>query len=44
MLHLYIEDLEERICSWPRLKRIIGLVLCFKKKLLGCIRGNMSAK
>ena len=39
-----IESLEEIISSWPRLKRIIGLVLCFKKKVLDCIRGSMSAK
>ena len=39
-----IEGLEERISSCPKLKRIIGLVLCFKKKLLDCIRGTMSAK
>ena len=39
-----IESLEEIISSWPRLKKIIGLVLCFKKKLLDCIRGSMSAK
>ena len=39
-----VAGLEERISSWPRLKRIIGLVLCFKKKLLDCIRGNRSAK
>ena len=39
-----IGGLEERFSSWPRLKRIIGLVLCFKKKLLDCNRGNRSAK
>ena len=38
-----IGGLEERISSWPRLKRTIGLVLCFKKKLLDCIRENRSA-
>ena len=42
MLHLYIHEgivagLEERISSWPRLKRIVALVLCFKKKVLDCI-------
>ena len=36
--------LEERISSWPRLKRIIDLVLCFKMKLFNCIRRNRSAK
>ena len=36
--------LEERTSSCLRLKRIIGLILCFKKKLLDCIRGNRSAK
>ena len=36
--------LEERISSWPRLKRIIDLVLCFKQKLFDCIRENRSAK
>ena len=35
---------KKRIPSWPRLKRIIGLVLCFKKMLLDCIRGTMSTK
>ena len=39
-----VASLEERISCWPRLKRIIGLVLCFKKKLLDCIRGNRSHK
>ena len=39
-----IEGLEERISSWLRLKRIIGLVLCFKRKLLDCIRGTIYAK
>ena len=39
-----IGGLEETISSWPRLKRIIGQVLCFKKKLLDCIRENRSAK
>ena len=38
-----IVGLEEIISSWPRLKRIIGLVLCFKK-LLSCIRESRSAK
>ena len=38
-----IVRLEEIISSWPRLKRIIGLVLCFKK-LLSCIRESRSAK
>ena len=36
--------LKERISSGPRLKRIIGLVSCFKKKLHECIRRNRSAK
>ena len=39
-----IEGLEKRISSWPRLKKVIGLVLCFKKKLLDWIRESMSAK
>ena len=39
-----LEDLEERTSSWPKLKRIIGLVLCFRKKLFDYIRGNRSAK
>ena len=39
-----IEGSEERISSWLRLKRIIGLVLCFKRKILDCIRGTMYAK
>ena len=39
-----IAGLEERISSWPRLKRIIGLMLTFKKKLLDCIRGYRYAK
>ena len=39
-----IGGLDERISSWPRLKRIIDFTLCFKKKLLDCIRGNRSAK
>ena len=39
-----VAGLEERISSWPRLKRIIGPMLCFKKKLLDCIRENRSTK
>ena len=39
-----VAGLEERISSWPRLKRIVALVLCFKKKVLDCIRGNSSTK
>ena len=39
-----IRGLGERISSWPGLKIIIGLVLCFKKKLLDCIRGNKITK
>ena len=39
-----IEGLGESISSWPRLRRIIGLGLCFKGKLLDCIRGTMYAK
>ena len=39
-----IEGLEGRISSWPRLKIIIGLVLCFKKKLFDCIRGTCLLK
>ena len=40
-----VAGLEERISSWPRLKRIVALVLCFKKKkILDCIRGNSSSK
>ena len=35
-----VAGLEERISSCPRLKIIIALVLCFKKKVLDCIRGN----
>ena len=34
-----VASLEQRISSWPRL-RIVALVLCFKKKVLDCIRGN----
>ena len=36
--------LEERISSWPRLKRIVALVLCFKKKVIDWIRRNSSIK
>ena len=36
--------LEERISSWPRLKRIIDLVLCFKQTLFDYIRGNRSVE
>ena len=39
-----VAGLEERISSWPRLKRIVALVLSFKKKVLDCIRGNSSTK
>ena len=39
-----VAGLEERISSGPILKRIIGLVFWFKKKLRECIRGNRSAK
>ena len=39
-----VVGLEEIISSGSRLKRVIGLVLCFKKKLLDCIRGNRSVK
>ena len=39
-----VTSLEERISSWPRLKRIVALVLCFKKKALDCIRGKSSTK
>ena len=38
-----IEGLEERISTRPRLKRIIGVMLCFKKKTLDCIREKRSA-
>ena len=34
-----VAGLEERISSRPRLKRIVALVLCFKK-VLDCITGN----
>ena len=37
-----VVGLEEVISS--RLKRVIGLVVCFKKKLLDCIRGNWSVR
>ena len=37
-----VAGLEEKISSWPRLKRIIALVLCFKNKELDCIRGDRS--
>ena len=36
--------LEEIISCWPRLERIVASVLCFKKKVLDCIRGNCSTK
>ena len=36
--------LEERISSWPRLKRIVVLVLCFKKKVLDFVGVNRSVK
>ena len=39
-----VAGLEERISSWPRLTRIVALVLCFKKKVLDCITGNSSTK
>ena len=39
-----VAGLEERISNWPRLKRIVALELCFKKKVLDCIRGNSSTK
>ena len=35
-----VVGLEERISSWPRLKRIIALVSSFKKKVCNCIRRN----
>ena len=35
-----VAGLEERISSWLRLKTIVALVLCYKKKVLDCIRGN----
>ena len=39
-----VAGLEERIPSWPILKRIVALELCFKKKVLDYIRGNSSTK
>ena len=39
-----VAGLEEKISSWPRLKVIVVLVLCFKKKVLDYIRGNKSTK
>ena len=36
--------IEGRISSWHRLKRIIALVLCFKKRLLNCIIKDRSSK
>lgn len=39
-----IGGLRKRISDWPRLKRIISLVLCFKKNILDCIRGNRCPK
>ena len=39
-----VAGLEERISSWPRLKRIVALMLSFKKKVLDCIRRNSSIK
>ena len=46
MLQLYMETgyIEGRISSWHRLKRIIALVLCFKKRLLNCIMKDRSSK
>ena len=29
-----VKGVEMEVLSWPRINRIIGLVLCFKKKLL----------
>ena len=43
MLQLHIR-LEERIPSSPRLKRIVALVLCFKKKVLDFVGVNRSVK
>ena len=37
-----VAGFEEKISSWPTLKRIVALVLCFKKKVLDCIRRNRS--
>ena len=36
--------IEGRMSSWHRLKRIIVLVLCFKKRLLNCIIKDRSSK
>ena len=39
-----VAGFEEKISSWPTLKRIDALVLCFKKKVLDCIKRNRSTR
>ena len=39
-----VAGLQGKNSSWSRLKRVVALVLCFRKKLLDCIRRNKSTK